>query len=486
MSEGRQYNLRTRKKVDYSYSDNSGFRELKNVEVATPKARSKSKAKGTTTPKPRSKLKDQSSTKSAQSSASKTPRRKVKAELVYLSSDDDFVEGEFENKKDSTFVVENSATNKSNQTFDAKRELHSEFKIPHGSTRKRNTKESRNHDSTLYHSIVKSSDLGQEIYSTDDEPDSTVPKFGEISPIQHEEPIRFTNEVRDKLMSGRVSREPKPVLTRTRHKSKQDVMREFHTNLKWQIFGSVLCLIAISALAVAAILKFEDVRSTVSSSRKSRLESEMEKLKVQFPSQTFRFWNVLGGASFSHVQQPVHVERPIVVLLAGTTESAETMRCLAKKVAVMFDTMFQSSKDPISISGRNYIDKDSDQVKLKIDTKLKAGFNSGGKTAVIHYVDNLPPCSVILFHSYCENENAPYKDVAIILTLQLGVEDVDLDELKPREFDALASKHLKDRWKECVEELTPDKQDALLSRVANNIARVKAEDKYDLMTVCHS
>ena len=471
MSESRRYNLRSRKPVNYK--EDLPYKAPANKPVTTPRSQPKQKKLSSQT-KP-------GTSRTKKGKQQKDQDRKLEDESYHSMNDD------FSRKK--------SRLNQNND-FDLSSGEDSDYKtLPSDNVelkgvRKRLLAENSSYDTndpgnTSYYQSVMQNQQNQELdenegFSGEDEPDSTIPDFG-LSPIKHEESIAFTEGERRDEFRSYATRDPRPVLKR--HKSKEDVMKEFQASVKWQILWSVLFLVIISTLAVAVVLKYDDVRMRTTSSRKSRLERHMEKLKVQFPSQTFRFWNVLGGASLGHVHHPSNLERPIVVLLAGTTESALTMRCLANKVAAMFDDMFQTSVSPMYIKGTSFVQMNSDEAKIRIDKKLKTGFAAGGRTAVVHNIDNIPPCSILLFHSFCENENAPYKDAAFILTLQLGADDVDLDDLKPRAIDALVSDHLKTRWDGCPEDLPPDKQDALLSRVANNIARVKAEDEIDLKKI---
>jgi len=66
-----------------------------------------------------------------------------------------------------------------------------------------------------------------------------------------------------------------------------------------------------------------------------------------------------------------------------------------------------------------------------------------------------------MLHAYCDNENAPYKNVTILTTVQMS---------SPANANSIEDV-LGDAWSE----LGNDKLPALLSRVANNIAIVTSE-----------
>lgn len=336
-------------------------------------------------------------------------------------------------------------------------------------------------------------DVNEKLYS-EEEPDSTMGddqsfhvKFGMISPIKHDVSYQSGNhgnrfETRDGMVRNG-SREPRSVLTR--QASKDDIMKAFRKTVYHDTIWAIVALIIISIVAVGVILIFEDPKSiSTSSTRLTRFGNQMEKLKVQFRNQNARLWKVVGGAAYNHIKDPSTIEHPIVLLLTGTMESSTTLSCLATRLAAMFDDIFQSAGLPVVIKGNTYLGKDSDKAKMDIDDKLKSAFDSGSRSAIVHNIDNLPPCSILLFHSYCENENAPYKDIAIIQTVQLPIDDVDLHDLRPKELDTQVRIHLKMIWDQCPSEMPIDKQDAILSRIANNVVMVKAEETIDILKAC--
>lgn len=52
-------------------------------------------------------------------------------------------------------------------------------------------------------------------------------------------------------------------------------------------------------------------------------------------------------------------------------------------------------------------------LKLEIDEALKG--LSEAHAAVIHNIENIPGDAAMIFHAYCDNENAPYKQVIILI-----------------------------------------------------------------------
>lgn len=51
-------------------------------------------------------------------------------------------------------------------------------------------------------------------------------------------------------------------------------------------------------------------------------------------------------------------------------------------------------------------------LKLEIDESLKRLNES--HAAVVHHIEEVPGLAAMIFHAYCDNENAPFKQVANI------------------------------------------------------------------------
>ena len=292
---------------------------------------------------------------------------------------------------------------------------------------------------------------------------------------------------------GKSQLEEDPIVFEEEDQSKE---RGIHLadDYKWNSFKIfigvcfVLLLLVYLALSSLLTLFIEDnpVESHPSKPfREVIFYQHLKHLEEDFPSQSPMLWNVIGGAVFSHIQDPPLLERPVVLLLAGLPNSESTTNCLATKLGTMFYDIFQSSQQPVVVNGSLYKEESADYAKMKIDESLKSGFQSSSHCAIIHNLDSIPPCAILLFHSYCENDNAPYKDVAIVHTIQLTQTAEALGELdRPKDYERVVSNHLRSVWEACPD-LTEDKQSAMLSRVANNVAViVKGESEDQLSKVC--
>ena len=56
---------------------------------------------------------------------------------------------------------------------------------------------------------------------------------------------------------------------------------------------------------------------------------------------------------------------------------------------------------------------------------LSSSFTSGNKAGLLYNIQDLPSRTAMLFHSYCDNENAPFKDITIRFTVKLNASSQD-------------------------------------------------------------
>ncbi|XP_054770248.2 torsin-1A-interacting protein 2-like [Lytechinus pictus] len=203
--------------------------------------------------------------------------------------------------------------------------------------------------------------------------------------------------------------------------------------------------------------------------RLGNLTTELEHLTAKYANLDNSFWDVIAGASWGHIQGDATFKRPVVLLLVGQPKSAN-LDVIANDVARLYSNVFSMTDDStMYIDGGWQAMKEADQAKLDMDNHLKNGFSNGKKVVLIRQFDKLPPCSIMLFHSYCDNENAPHKDAVIIFTVELET----TVSSTAQGIEELVQEHLGNIWAQCKEELLQDKIMAMHSRVSNNIAFVK-------------
>ncbi|XP_071947994.1 torsin-1A-interacting protein 2-like [Antedon mediterranea] len=186
------------------------------------------------------------------------------------------------------------------------------------------------------------------------------------------------------------------------------------------------------------------------------------RLRLKFPTQTPYLWRLIGSASIDFFKHD-DPKRPSVILLAAGPDAHSTLDALASDLS----TSYTSGDLVTKIDGSEYNMSDADIAKYEIDKTLDSGFNSGKKVAVIHHLESIPAKASMIFHSYCETDNAPFKKVVIIFTVHVT------DELNPNDHpktnEKKVEKHLIQTWKDSVDK---DHINAMFSRVATAVAFV--------------
>ena len=196
-------------------------------------------------------------------------------------------------------------------------------------------------------------------------------------------------------------------------------------------------------------------------------ENKIKELQSSFTNQTDRFWRILKNRGLAHLNN-ASPSQPLVLLLAAPPAAHSTVDCFAKKLAEGLDPEYKRML--ATIDGREERSYPGEDTKKKMDDLLKRRFKDGHRAALVHHLELLPPPSPLLFYSYCDDQNAPHKHVAIIFTVHLSVEpDASLE---PKEAEGTVEKYLADIvWaKE-----DKDAVAALLSRVADTVALMNGE-----------
>ena len=196
-------------------------------------------------------------------------------------------------------------------------------------------------------------------------------------------------------------------------------------------------------------------------------ENKIKELQSSFTNQTDRFWRILKNRGLAHLNNP-SPSQPLVLLLAAPPAAHSMVDCFAKKLAEGLDPEYKRML--ATIDGREERSYPGEDTKKKMDDLLKRKFMDGHRAALVHHLELLPPPSPLLFYSYCDDQNAPHKHVAIIFTVHLPVEpDASLE---PKEAEGTVEKYLADIvWaKE-----DKDAVAALLSRVADTVALMNGE-----------
>ena len=200
-----------------------------------------------------------------------------------------------------------------------------------------------------------------------------------------------------------------------------------------------------------------------------QFKSYFQEFKEKFPNQDSRLWKTLKAPVKRTLMGKS--DRPGVLLFSSTERNQITSHCIAKHYAKLITRVFNAT-EPIRFSCRR-----NDNIKKLADTELKSGFNDGSRVAWISSLEDMPSEAAMLFHAYCDNENAPFKQVTIMFHLLLR-DQTDIPA--PPTGDAVVEDYLDGVW----QDMDVNDRRALISRIANNIVFVKQENADVLEKFC--
>ena len=195
--------------------------------------------------------------------------------------------------------------------------------------------------------------------------------------------------------------------------------------------------------------------------------NKIVELQSSFTNQTDRFWRIIKNRGLAHLRN-ASPPQPLVLLLAAPPAAHSTVDCLARKLAVALDP--KHKRMLATIDGREERSLPGEMAKKKMDEFLIKRFKEGYRAALVHQLELLPFPAPLLFHSYCDDHNAPYKHVAIIFTVHLPVEpDASLET---KEAERTVEKYLADEvWAKENKDAIAD----LLIRVTDTVALMNGE-----------
>ena len=226
-----------------------------------------------------------------------------------------------------------------------------------------------------------------------------------------------------------------------------------------------ICMLAVILFIVAFLVRIIFRHSEPD--RVYEFNKTIVELQSSFTNQTDRFWRILKNRGLAHLNN-TSPPQPLVLLLAAPPAAHGTVDCLARKLAAALDP--RQERILATIDGREERSYPGEETKKKMDDLLKRKFMDGHRAALVHHLELLPLPSPLLFYSYCDDQNAPHKHVAIIFTVHMP-EEPDAS-LEPKEAEGTVEKYLADIvWaKE-----DKDAVAALLSRVADTVALMNGE-----------
>lgn len=194
-----------------------------------------------------------------------------------------------------------------------------------------------------------------------------------------------------------------------------------------------------------------------------RLRERFRSLHLLFSGQVQRLWTVSKAAIRPLLDIPKH---PAVILLAGSKQTTATTDCIALKMSEAVKDAFETEAPVAVFDCRKYKDWEPQAVKREMDKQLTEAFENGAKVGVVLAVESLPGTSPMIFYRFCDTANAPFKDVVLILTLNMEKEATS-------DRDSEAHEELGRLWHSVLD---PEQVDPLFSRIGNSVAYVSKEN----------
>jgi hypothetical protein len=236
------------------------------------------------------------------------------------------------------------------------------------------------------------------------------------------------------------------------------------------------CIYCVLALVLLAFIYFMYVKKVDESSPSLQTEStaslnlehldkKFDELREKYPNQTERHWKIIK-VQLKKLFRPGRQTQPAIILFVAMPHAVEAMNCIAKEIGNTFAEM-SNSKSPVLIRGAELAVMEDKLAKLELDNKLLNGFQGGRRVVIMFELESFHGEPLLLLHSYCDHENAAFKDVVIILTLRL-----DTNESDANINDEFVDDYLGKLWQGKV---GVDEMGALRSRIANNKAISWAE-----------
>ncbi|CAG01431.1 unnamed protein product [Tetraodon nigroviridis] len=244
---------------------------------------------------------------------------------------------------------------------------------------------------------------------------------------------------------------------------------------RWIVIVLLVCISSLLAFRFIPVVQ----RPTAAGApppRAVKLETfadQLALLEAQFPSQRPELWKRSRIHLAKHLKTAQPTE-PVSLIFSAGLRAEQTLRCLAQGLAASFSSALNASV--LYIDGAATAGKDSDQVKLDIDTQLRAAFEGDQPAAVIHRLEQLPPGATLIFYRYCDHENAAYKRALLLFTVLLPQEEVR-DEQSLIEVEESVQDFLRERLVDSNNQvgfngMNGDKFGGLWSRISHLILPV--------------
>ncbi|XP_041790659.1 torsin-1A-interacting protein 2-like [Chelmon rostratus] len=253
-------------------------------------------------------------------------------------------------------------------------------------------------------------------------------------------------------------------------------------------FWHLVLLVLLSASVVLLAYKIKPVLQRTAGGGKhpsravkpEKFADHLSLLETQFPSQRPELWKMSKIHLEKHLET-AHPTEPVSLILTAGPGAERTLHCLARGLASSFSSALNASV--LHIDGASKASQDSDEVKLEVDSQLRAAFEGDKPVAVIHRLEELPPGSTLIFYRYCDHENAAYKHVFLLFTVLLP-KDVISNELSLKDVEEMVQDHVKEKLvgsdsQTAFDKMDTDKYGGLWSRISHLVLPVMSEKEVE-------
>ncbi|KAK3779374.1 hypothetical protein RRG08_052596 [Elysia crispata] len=248
--------------------------------------------------------------------------------------------------------------------------------------------------------------------------------------------------------------------------------------------NKILLVVVLILIAIILLIFYRSpkpVEDTADISIFEKYITSIDYLQKEFPQQSPRLWRTLKSSA-KHVLNATDPEYPVVVLMAALTPNQLVTRCIAEQVASLYQAFLTGDSTNVKTSDMSqYKNLQDARQKETLDNEMTQAFSeNGGKSFLIVNLQALAPEAALILHGFCDNDNAPYKDVMILMTLHFSFKDLQLNE-KQKFGEEDVEMYLRNLW---GRGLVADKVGALLSRVGNNIVIIGEETNASVKNFC--
>ncbi|GFS93606.1 hypothetical protein NPIL_702251 [Nephila pilipes] len=182
-------------------------------------------------------------------------------------------------------------------------------------------------------------------------------------------------------------------------------------------------------------------------------------LKSEFPEQPSVSFRIIYSA-LNRVSQSKPDAPAIIVLLAANGSETECNKFAHRLVTLLY------SLDTVQISGEDYRQQNVNAAKKEIDDSLQVLKKDRLGAVLVEDLDRIPGEAALIFHTYWDHENAPYKRAVFVMTVAHG-KAID-ENAEPKVWDKAVQDHLYSAWGDIgIDQISP-----LLSRLTVSVVAI--------------